>query len=181
MTALYTLTVIFFILNFPVKTSVFVGIDCGALKLKGKIYVYGIKAFSFSARIGVRGITFSKNDRGERALSFGDLVKAFSLPQIKGIILTKAVFYVSTADLKTATLSQGAFQVISGALKAIDPVCLSELTVDYRGGLSNGGEEKREARKTKVYAKIEIFFNLVAVISFLIKICVQRIKYAAKQ
>lgn len=180
MTALYTLTVIFFILNFPVKTSVFVGMDCGALKLKGRIYVYGIKAFSFTARIGVKGITFSKNDRGERKLSFGDLVKAFSFPQIKGIVLKKTSFYVSTADLKTATLSQGAFQMVSGALKVIEPVCRSELAVEYVGGLSNG-EGVKEPYKTKAYAKIEIFFNLVAVISFLIKICVKRIKYAAKQ
>lgn len=129
MTAIYAATVILFILNFPIKLTAAACFETANKRVFGKLKIFGIKIIDFGAEAYLSGITvyFAKK---RKILGVSDVKKAVSVPMIKGMLITRAIFYARTKSPSSAVMLKGILSLVSMILKIFDNALVPESVIE---------------------------------------------------
>lgn len=143
MTAIYAATVILFILNFPIKITAAACLETANKRVFGKLKIFGIKITDFGAEADLSGITvyFAKK---RKVLGVSDVKKAVSVPMIKGILITKAIFYARTESPSSAVMLKGILSLVSMTVKIFNKALVPESVIeipDFDESVNGNGTE----------------------------------------
>ena len=163
MTAIYAAAVILFILNFPIKLTAAACLETADKRIFGKLKIFGIKVIDFGAEANLSGITVYFSGK-RKVLGVSDVKKAVSVPMIKGILVTKAIFYARTDCPSSAVMLKGILSLISMTVKILNSDLVPESVIEI-----SDFNENTSGRKNELYGLCDLFLTpLIVMLPFIV-------------